>query len=159
VRATWYAAVIFALALLAPTRLAAQGEEADVLAVIQQLFQAMHARDTVALRAVFDPAADLVTTGRDRQGMWTVQRAPIDDFITSVGRATIDLDERIHDVEVRIDDHLASVWARYDFYADGQFRHCGVDAFHLARGTGGWRIVALADTRRTDGCDAQPGER
>jgi hypothetical protein len=158
VRATRYIAVIFALPLLIPARLAAQGEEADVLTVIHRLFQAMHARDTVALRAVFDSAADLVTTGQDRQGTWTVQRVSIDDFVASVGRATVDLDERIHDVDVRIDDHLASVWARYDFYADGQFRHCGVDAFHLARGTGGWRIVALADTRRTDGCDVR-GER
>ncbi len=150
-------AVLLGVALLLPARLAAQGEEADVLAVIHRLFQAMHARDTVALRAVFDPAADLVTTGRDRQGAWTVQRVPIDNFISSVGRATIDLDERIHEVEVRIDDHLASVWTRYDFYADGEFRHCGVDAFHLARGTGGWRIVALADTRRTEGCAAEGG--
>jgi hypothetical protein len=150
-------AFVFGLALLIPMRLAAQDGEHEVLAVVHQLFQAMRARDTVALRAVFDTAADLVTTGQDRQGAWTVRRVPVGDFVTGVGHATGDLDERIHDVEVRIDDHLASVWAPYAFYANGQFSHCGVDAFQLARGAEGWRIVALADTRRRDGCGSEGG--
>lgn len=144
------------LALLGPPRLHAQAAEDEVLAVVHRLFDAMRARDTASLRAVFDTAADLVTTGRDQQGGFTTRRMGVGDFVTAVGRQTADLDERIHDVEVRIDDGLASVWARYAFYANGEFSHCGVDAFQLARTGAGWRIVALADTRRREGC-ADPG--
>jgi hypothetical protein len=153
-RATHAAPIILGICLcvLAPPQLRAQGPEDEALAVVHQLFQAMRARDTVALRAVFDSAADLVTTGRDQQGGFTSRRVPVGDFVAIVGRQTTDLDERIHDVEVRVDDGLASVWAPYEFYANGTFSHCGVDAFQLARTAAGWRIVALADTRRRDGC-------
>jgi hypothetical protein len=44
------------------------------------------------------------------------------------------------------------VWTRYAFYAGEQFSHCGVDAIQLGWTVDGWRIVALADTRRREGC-------
>ena len=150
-------ALIIGLALLAPLRLVAQHGEDEVLAAVHQLFQAMRARDTVALQAVFDSTADLVTTAPDGQGGFTVRRVAAPDFVASIGRLTVEVDERIHDPEVRIDGGLASVWAPYDVYVNGELSHCGVDAFQLARTPSGWRIIAVADTRRRDGCTAQRG--
>lgn len=152
-------ALIIGLALLAPLRLVAQHGEDEVLAAVHQLFQAMRARDTVALRAVFDSTADLVTTAPDGQGGFTTRRVAVDDFVTSIGRLTVEVDERIHDPEVRIDGGLASVWAPYDVYVNGTLSHCGVDAFHLTRASSGWRIVAVADTRRREGCSGPVGGR
>jgi hypothetical protein len=54
---------------------------------------------------------------------------------------------------VHVDGPLAVVWTDYAFFAGQKFSHCGVDAFQLARTPAGWRIVALADTRKTEGCD------
>jgi hypothetical protein len=34
-----------------------------------------------------------------------------------------------------------------------RFSHCGVDAFTLAKEDDAWKIVALTDTRRRQGCD------
>jgi hypothetical protein len=62
------------------------------------------------------------------------------------------LDEVLHDVEVRVDGPLATVWTYYDFFAGGEFSHCGYDAMQLLKVRGDWKIVALADTRRTEGC-------
>ena len=61
-------------------------------------------------------------------------------------------EERIYDVEVRVDGRIASVWAPYTFYLDGRVLHCGIDSFELLRGAGGWKITQVADTRRTDAC-------
>ena len=65
------------------------------------------------------------------------------------------LRETIAAPEVRIADDLASVWAPYVFHVGEKLSHCGEDAFQLARtdrGWPGWKIVAVAYTRRTEGC-------
>jgi hypothetical protein len=50
------------------------------------------------------------------------------------------------------------VWTPYAFYYDGNFSHCGVDSFQLARTAEGWKVVQIADTRRTQGCPTPPAD-
>jgi hypothetical protein len=78
--------------------------------------------------------------------------SPLDEFVRGIGSATRFLDERLYETEVRIDGGLATVWARYDFYADSTLSHCGVDAVQLARADTAWLIIHIADTRRREGC-------
>jgi hypothetical protein len=143
-----------ALIALAAGSAAAQAPAPDtaILGTVTRLFDAMRTRDTVALRALFDSGARLVSVGVTREGTPVVRITTIDEFVRAIGGLTIVADERIFEPEVRQDGGLATVWTRYAFYADAQFSHCGVDAFQLARAAGGWRIVALADTRRREGC-------
>ena len=146
--------LLAALLALAPASVPAQTAAPDsaILATVIRLFDAMRVRDTVALRAVFDSGARLVSAGMTREGSPALRVTTIDEFIRAIGGLTIVPDERITDPEVRQDGGLATVWTRYAFYADGQFSHCGVDAFQLGRTAAGWRIVALADTRQREGC-------
>ena len=58
---------------------------------------------------------------------------------------------------MRVEDNLATVWNRYAFYYDGQLHHCGVDSFQLARTMQGWKVIAIADTQRRQGCEDAPG--
>jgi hypothetical protein len=44
----------------------------------------------------------------------------------------------------------------YSFWLGTTFSHCGIDAFQLARLGSEWKIIAIADTRRTDGCNKGP---
>ena len=54
---------------LAPGGAAAQGvPDSAILGTVTRLFDAMRARDTVALRAVFDTGARLVSAGKTREG-------------------------------------------------------------------------------------------
>jgi uncharacterized protein (TIGR02246 family) len=148
-----------ALALLAglgPSPLRAQDAAGEVVAVVQRLFDAMRAKDTVALRAVFHPEATLTGPGRDAQGHVVVRAVPVARFVAGVAGATAHLDEQFWDPEVRVDGDLATVWTPYAFYADGTLSHCGVDAFQLARLDDGWRIIQIADTRRREGCTGPP---
>jgi hypothetical protein len=41
---------------------------------------------------------------------------------------------------------IATVWAPYDFWIDGKFSHCGVDAFDLIKTDKGSRIAGGAYT-------------
>lgn len=148
---------IFALAILAALlplssgALAGQTPDDEVLAVVQRLFDGMRAADSTAVRSVFHESSRLFSTG-ERDGTPAVNVIPADRFVAAVGGATGQWDERIWDTHVRIDDNLASVWTQYAFYLNGEFSHCGVDAFTLAKTAEGWKIVSLADTRRQEGC-------
>ena len=62
-------------------------------------------------------------------------------------------DERIGDIDVRIDGGLATAWMPYAFYLGDRFSHCGVNAFHLTLTSEGWKILHITDTRRTTDCD------
>jgi hypothetical protein len=101
----------------------------------------------------------MFTTGSDESGTPTVHPFPVNQWLTNVANATADIDERLYGIETRVSGGLATVWTGYDLYVDGTFRHCGVDAFQLARTSAGWRIIQVADTRRTEGCDIARKER
>jgi hypothetical protein len=150
------AAVVLA-AIASPPSATAQAAtsaaEQEVLSVVNKLFEGMRTKDTAMMRSLFDTSARLVTTAT-RDGQPVVRETMIANFLTAIGRsaATDTLIERIYDPEVRVSDNLATVWMEYTFHVNSRFSHCGYDAMQLARGPDGWKIVALADTQRREGC-------
>jgi hypothetical protein len=54
-------------------------------------------------------------------------------------------EEPIWDAVVQIDDRLATVWVKYELIFNGEFHHCGIDAFELWRSDEGWKIFQLTD--------------
>ncbi len=150
----WCVALL-ALAIL-PTRTLAQGTDRDdVLAVIATMFEGLTEQDTAKMRSTLYPEARLIQTftGEDGPGSRAVG---MDQFLGSIAANTGPrLEERYWAPEVRIHDNLASVWISYAFYRGGEMSHCGEDNFQLARTADGWRIIALADTQRWEGCKAE----
>jgi 2-iminobutanoate/2-iminopropanoate deaminase len=146
-------AAMVVLLLPAPVLQAqAADERTAVLRVIQRLFDGMRAGDSAMVRSTFHPNAQLATT-TVRQGNATVEIDTLESFIRAVGSPHDQVwDERLSNTSVQVDGTLASVWTDYSFYLGDKFSHCGVDAFQLAKSGGEWRIVALADTRRRQGC-------
>jgi len=153
--------VLMALVFLSPTALphtasaqpaSAQTGEEEVLEVVSTLFDGMRTGDGVLLKSLFHADALMTGTGL-REGSYNVTMNPPDGWIESISSYSGgEIDERFFDPTVEISGPLASVWTEYDLYVGGEFRHCGVDAFHLALTDDGWKIVHLADTRVTDGC-------
>jgi hypothetical protein len=129
-----------------------RGDVQAVRATIDSLFDGMRAGDPATVRAVFHPDARL-RTALEPADTAAVRATPVDAFVEAVGqpRETV-WDERIWDVEIRIDGPLASAWVPYVFYRGDERSHCGVNAVQLVRQDGGWRILQLTDTRRSD-CD------
>lgn len=126
-------------------------QEAGPGEVVEVLFQAMKAGDADAMAALMHPEVRLMST-QIRDGVPTVQMFPVEAWLTSVRNSPRELDERLHGMEVRSEDAVASVWTRYDLYVDGVVNHCGIDAFHLVKTESGWRILEVVDTHRTEGC-------
>lgn len=135
----------------------AQTPEQDLLTVIRRVFDGMRAGDSAMTRSAFDASARLVGVSTDSAGNPRVSIADIGQFLAAVARPRAEVwDERIWDTEVPVDGGLASVWTKYAFSRGQQFSHCGVDVFELVRRPDGWKIIHLADTRRTTNCWTPP---
>lgn len=135
--------------------LAAQTPETEVGAVVQGLFDAMRAGDRAAAEALFHPEAALGGPARSEEGV-TLRMSGTQDFLEAVGSDEREWDERIWDVQIRVDGDLATAWMNYAFFLDGEFSHCGVNAFQLFRSAAGWKIFVVSDTRRQDDCGEIP---
>jgi hypothetical protein len=147
------------LAGAAPTsRASAQSAEKDVVGVIETFFAGMLARDTAMMRTTFDPAARLLGIATPRGEQPTVTATSMDSFLAGVARMQGEgANERIYQPEVRIDGDLAQVWTFYTLHVGERFIHCGIDAFQLLRVGETWKIVSVADTRRTERCEVPNG--
>jgi hypothetical protein len=142
------------LAILAlsfvPSVLSAQNSaaEKEVYAVVENFFKGFNAKDTTVMKSYLLEDVKLVSTGTTQAGELRVQSENMANFLKSIGSAPVTLDERISNPVVSVEDGLATVWVDYQFYANGNYSHCGVDVFLLAKTATGWKIAALADTRK-----------
>jgi hypothetical protein len=126
-----------------------------VRATIDALFDGMRAGDPAAVRRAFHPDARL-HTALGPADTSAVSETSVDGFVAAVGQPRDRVwDERIWDVEIRVDGPLASAWVPYVFYLGEERSHCGVNAVQLVRIDAGWRILQLTDTRRSD-CTVPP---
>lgn len=139
-------AIAIATSCLPLSARAATPDEQAVLAPIQAMFDGMSKRDAAAIKAPTLPGGTMVLM---RDGKPT--QMTFDAFAERVGKpGTTQIEERIHDPLVRIDNDLAVVWAPFDFLVNGKVDHCGTDLFNLVRQDGKWLIASVADTGRKD---------
>ena len=137
----------------------AEPEEASaaVRQSIDALFDAMRAGDSTGVRQVFADGATLETALSDADGSeaTTVRSTPVAQFAEAVGQPKEQVwDERVWDVEIRVDDPMASAWVPYAFYLGDTLQHCGVNAIQFVRHADGWKILHLIDTRTpSEACD------
>jgi putative lumazine-binding protein len=144
----WVSAFFAGAAALILTFLlhATTSEEQAVLAPINAMFDGMAKRDATALKKPLLPGGTMVLMRDGKPNQMT-----FDAFAELVGRpGKAQIEERIHDPLVRIDNDLAVVWAPFDFLVDGKVDHCGTDLFNLVRTDGRWLIASIADTGRKD---------
>jgi hypothetical protein len=129
----------------------AQNDETAVIAVVNQLIDALNRGDSALARTTFHPKARLITFDSRNPAARIEESA--EGFIQSLGRPRNEkIEERLSNVKTLIDGGLASVWADYKLFVGPRLNHCGVDHFLLVKEVGAWKIIELADTRRREGC-------
>ena len=121
------------------------------MGVVNQLFAGMEAKQPDALRGLFIPEGRLVSTSV-RQGQSTVRLLSLDDFIKLVMGSKEPFRERMFDAEVRVSGDMATVWGRYDFHVGARLTNCGHNSIQLMRVKGEWKIINIASTIVTQGC-------
>ncbi|MEL6672463.1 MAG: nuclear transport factor 2 family protein [Bacteroidota bacterium] len=130
-----------------------QTSEQAVKAIITNLFDGMRAGDSAKVAACFHADLRMATTV-NREGEPMVFMGSRDRFVKAVGTPHETVwDERISDLQIQVDDNLASAWMKYSFYLGDTFSHCGVNTMTLVREKDGWKILYLADSRRNEKCE------
>lgn len=130
-------------------------DETAVLATVERVFQGMRTADSAMVRSAFAEGARFA--GLDSAG--AIRYASLDGWIRAIAKSAGRWEEPLYDVQVRVDETVAQVWAPYTFYLDKQVRHCGIDAFELLRTAAGWKITQISDTQRRQGCPDPLGSR
>ena len=123
--------------------------EKEVVKPIESLFNAMKSADSIGVKNAFSGSAMMQTFGKNQE----IRTDKVEDFAKQVGASQAgDLDERFTISKILVDGNMASVWVPYQFYYKGNFSHCGVNSFQLAKINNEWKIQYIIDTRRKDNC-------
>lgn len=129
---------------------AAQSADEDAaIAVVNQLFAAMKAKDAEQIKAVFSSDGQLVAIDkpRDGKGISKMRVLSGEAFATMIaGNKGPDYIEQMPSPEARISGDLAMVSGRYTFYVGDKLSHCGTNTFSLVRTDTGWKIGNGAST-------------
>lgn len=123
--------------------------EKEIIKSIENLFNAMKSADSLGVKNAFSGSAMMQTFGKNQE----IRTDKVKDFAKQVGASQAgDLDERFTISKILVDGNMASVWVPYQFYYKGNFSHCGVNSFQLAKINNEWKIQYIIDTRRKK-CD------
>lgn len=120
--------------------------EHDVIGVVNDLFQAMEARDSIRIKMALHPNALFTSvdlTGDEPKTKRTEGSA----FASSVGQPGTPYVEKMVDPVVEHHGDFAQLWAYYEFYLGDSLSHCGHDSFQLVRLNEQWRILGITYTR------------
>jgi hypothetical protein len=158
-RATLVRLVVLALLSAAAPSARAQTSAADsatIVGVVERYIEALSARDTAYLRAASLPRMTFVSVRAEPGPDDRAAERALDEYLASLAREPRRSVGRIWSPVVTVQGPLASLVAPYDAYYDGQFSHCGLDHYVLARSGGQWLVSQLIFTRQREGCRSHP---
>ena len=90
----------------------------------------MKSADSLGVKNAFSGSAIMQTFRKNQE----IRTDKVEDFAKQVGASQAgDLDERFTISKILVDGNMASVWVPYQFYYKGNFSHCGVNSFQLAK--------------------------
>lgn len=139
---------------LAQGQPAPAAERDAVLKTVQAFFDTMAAKDVEGARRALMPQGAFHAI-RERDGKPVIRPFTNEEYLKDLAGTKQVLRERMWNPEVRVRGAIASVWTPYDFWIDGKFSHCGVDAFDLIKTDEGWKIAGGAYTVEAK-CDPSP---
>jgi uncharacterized protein (TIGR02246 family) len=141
--------------LSAATVRAESDAEAEVLAVIDEFFTAMTARDVERLASIMTEDGIIYGYSETPEGVRIVRPTHAAYLEGLANREAVPV-ERYWDPTVLVEERLATVWTPYDFYSDGVFSHCGTNNFSLLKTDDGWVITGVVFSIKTADCPESP---
>ena len=127
-------------------------EEKAVIATAERFFHALAAKDSAAARAVMMPDGRFFSVREDG----SIRSQTHLEFFDRIASETSDFLERMWEPTVLVHGPIAVLWTPYDFHRNGQFSHCGIDAFSFIKTNEGWKIAGTVYTVEPTGCKPSP---
>lgn len=149
---------ILVVLLLLPASLALRPRPSDdseaVLQTTNLLYKGIEQQDTALLNTLFLEGSQFFASIQNKEGT-VLQRFSSDKWIHGLVKPQTSLLERSWNPQVKLQDGIATVWSPYDFYVDGRFSHCGINAVSLLHTNSGWKIANIVFSV-TKACDESP---
>jgi len=130
-------------------------EEAAVVAVVEQFFDTLVTGDRAVAEAILLPEG-LFHAMRQSSDGWALGQRTHGAHLGALGAGPDALLERMWAPTVLVHERIAVVWTPYDFHINGEFSHCGVDAFTLVKIDDAWKIAGVAYTTEPNDCEPSP---
>jgi hypothetical protein len=140
-----------ALLLLLPQVSFSQSEKKEIHALVQQFFDVISNKDSIAYQNLFlkDGYRYTLSQGKD-----SIVTRGASAFSKPTFQAKVKYKEAMRPDGVKIEVHknIAMAWVPYDFWVNDKFSHCGVDVFTYMKTSKGWKIAVIAYSVERDGC-------
>jgi hypothetical protein len=162
---TFWAAIAASICLAQGAAADDAGERAAIIALMDKAFAAVATDDPEDWRRLITEDAREISFRPHPdgpEGAFLMRNNATVDTFDAMRPGESDYFERwLGTPEVLIRGPIAMVWGDYDFWIDGKFSHCGVDAVSVAKVDGEWRIAHWMWTVERSGCasanDSFPG--
>ncbi|MFD2564837.1 nuclear transport factor 2 family protein [Aquimarina rubra] len=121
---------------------------------VLDFFDGFHKGDTAQIRKTIDENIVMHTVAKTKEGKIKTVKTDIEKFMEVIHNRPKDQKwlEKLLGFKVDADESIAQVWTPYEFYVNEQFSHCGINVFQLFNDGTTWKIMAIADTRKKEGC-------
>ncbi|WP_405206029.1 nuclear transport factor 2 family protein [Aquimarina sp. LLG6339-5] len=121
---------------------------------VLDFFEGFHKGDTSMIRKTIAPSVVMQTIAKTKEGKTKAINTDMNKFLAVIHNRPKDQKwlEKLLDFKIDADAHIAQIWTPYEFYVNDQFSHCGVNIFQLFNDGNTWKIIAIADTRKKEGC-------
>ncbi len=123
-------------------------EKTEILKVIDRFMIGVNTRNKSIFDEILFKGIKKIVTTIEKKGQVKTSIFDNDERISRLvmGNDSTVYRERYWDAVVLTEGNIASVWAPYDFYINGEFSHCGVDLFYLVKSED-WKIAHFGYTK------------
>ena len=107
------------------------------------------------MKSTFHKDIKIQTTNNTKEGLKILKTDDPKKLLLGIANKKLEnvYLKKLLSYDIKIDGNLASVWTPYEFYLNGNFRHCGANSFQLFNNNGKWQITYLVDMRRRGECE------
>lgn len=129
-------------------------DEAFARIIVDTFFKGFHEGDTLRMKSIMIDNLPTQTVYTNGSGEAEVVNGNIEALFNAIANRPSNQvwQEKLLSYEIQVDGNLAHVWTPYEFWLNGEFSHCGANAFTIGKTEEGWKILHLIDSRRKEGC-------
>jgi len=127
-------------------------EKEKIIKVVNQFFTVLETRDVELAKRIVMPAGCTFSI-RQADDKEVIKSSTFQEFMDSLPNPKAKYKEIMESPQVLVHKEISVLWAKYKFYINGSFSHCGVDAFSLMKTPAGWKIASIIYTVEKTGCD------
>ena len=146
------AIVVMTTVLNIPIAAQTAADRDAVLKTMQAFFDTMSAKDVDGARKILMPQGRFHAVRMRDNNLRSFSN---EEYFAQLQSSKQAMQERMWNPEVRVHGLIATVWTPYDFWIDGKFSHCGIDAFDLVKTEEGWKIAGGSYTVEAK-CEPSP---